>query len=296
VFFVNALKKCKFQLLRRLEKKQVHNKSYYFAIEITSKNAISLCYQQSTILELLMAENEKTMDTQEQQKDAQEQQKDAAVEQEVSEEVSTNEMAVESNSSDDKSASTDSKESPVETAENTIKASSTDQSKSQDNQEKSPLSLDELTKQLAEAKFKAEKHWDTVLRQRAETENVRKRMERELDKVRKYALEKFANELLPVVDSMELGLAAAEKPETEIQAVRDGLALTLKMFTDVLKKFDIVEVNPQDEKFDPQLHEAMTLQTVPNVPDNTVIYVHQKGYQLNNRLLRPARVVVSKSP
>jgi len=162
--------------------------------------------------------------------------------------------------------------------------------------EKETFSVDELTKQLAEAKFKAEKHWDAVLRQRAETDNVRKRMERELDKVRKYALEKFANELLPVKDSMELGLEAAEKPETDVKAVREGLALTLKMLTDALEKFGIVEVNPQNEKFNPEFHEAMTLQVVPNVPDNTVIYVHQKGYQLNKRLLRPARVIVSKSP
>jgi molecular chaperone GrpE len=153
-----------------------------------------------------------------------------------------------------------------------------------------------LTKQLIEAKFKAEKYWESVLRQRAETENVRKRMERELDKVRQYALEKFAHALLPVKDSMELGLEAAKKTETDIQTVRDGLALTLKMLSDVLGKFDIIEINPQDEKFDPQLHEAMTVQVVPTVPDNTVIYVHQKGYELNKRLLRPARVVVSKLP
>lgn len=163
-------------------------------------------------------------------------------------------------------------------------------------EEKLPTSVDELTKLLIEAKFKAEKHWETVLRQRAETENVRKRMERELEKVRQYALEKFAHALLPIKDSMELGLEAAKKPETDVQTVRDGLVLTLKMLTDVLQKFDIVEINPQDEKFDPQLHEAMTLQVVPTVPDNTVIYVHQKGYQLNKRLLRPARVVVSKLP
>ena len=214
-----------------------------------------------------MAENEKMTETQE---------NDA-----VDEEILNDETSSESASSESESTTF---EKEVE-SETVVESSS-----------KKMLSVDELTKQLAEAQFKAEKHWDAVLRQRAETDNVRKRVERELVKVRKYALEKFANELLPIRDSMELGLDAAEKSETDVKTVRDGLALTLKMLTDVFEKFGIVEVNPKDEKFNPEFHEAMTLQIVPNVPENTVIYVHQKGYQLNKRLLRPARVIVSKSP
>jgi len=230
-----------------------------------------------------MPENDNMTDTQESI-----QENNTVDEKEAEQKMSADKTSSESISNDNESEAT---------SESTTQESESDKViESTESNVKEMLSVDELTKQLAEAKFKAEKHWDAVLRQRAETDNVRKRMERELDKVRKYALEKFANELLPIKDSMELGLDAAEKPETDVKAVREGLALTLKMLDDVLGKFGIVEVNPQDEKFNPELHEAMTLQAVPNVPENTVIYVHQKGYQLNKRLLRPARVIVSKSP
>jgi molecular chaperone GrpE len=156
-------------------------------------------------------------------------------------------------------------------------------------------SVDELTRQLAKATQKAEEHWDSLLRKQAECDNLQKRMARDLEKARKYALEKFATELLTVKDSMELGLDAAAKPETKLEAVREGMTLTLKMLTDTLAKFNIVEINPIEEKFNPQWHEAMAMQPVPNVEDGSVLHVHQKGYQLNDRLLRPARVVVAKA-
>ncbi|MEN8217129.1 MAG: nucleotide exchange factor GrpE [Pseudomonadota bacterium] len=156
-------------------------------------------------------------------------------------------------------------------------------------------SVDELTRQLAEATQKAEEHWDSLLRKQAECDNLQKRMARDLEKARKYALEKFATELLAVKDSMELGLDAAAKPETKLEAVREGMTLTLKMLTDTLAKFNIVEINPIEEKFNPQWHEAMAMQPVPNVEDGSVLHVHQKGYQLNDRLLRPARVIVAKA-
>jgi molecular chaperone GrpE len=156
-------------------------------------------------------------------------------------------------------------------------------------------SVEDLSKQLADAEKKAQELWDNLLRQRAESENLRKRVERDLDNARKYALEKFAKELLAVKDSMELGLEAVSKPETEMQAVHDGMALTLKMLTDTLEKFEIVVIDPLNEKFDPQWHEAMAIQPVPEVEDGTVILVHQKGYQLFDRLLRPARVIVAKT-
>lgn len=155
--------------------------------------------------------------------------------------------------------------------------------------------VEELSKELAEAEKKAQELWDNLLRQRAESENLRKRVERDLDNARKYALERFAKELLAVKDSMELGLEAANKPETDMQAVRDGLALTLKMLTDTLNKFDINVIDPLNAKFDPQWHEAMAIQPVPEVEEGTVILVHQKGYQLADRLLRPARVIVAKA-
>ena len=142
---------------------------------------------------------------------------------------------------------------------------------------------------------KADSHWENVLRKQAELDNFQKRSIRDLENARKYALEKFASELLAVKDSMELGIEAASKPETALDAVREGMTLTLKMLSDALSKFNIVEINPVEEKFNPQWHEAMAMQPVPNVEEGTVLYVHQKGYQLNERLLRPARVVVAKA-
>ena len=153
----------------------------------------------------------------------------------------------------------------------------------------------ELTHQLAEMTQKAENNWDNLLRKQAEYDNLQKRMVRDVDNARKYALEKFASEWLAVKDSIELGIEAAAKPETDLDFVREGMGLTLKMLTDTMAKFSINEINPIDEKFNPEWHEAMAMQPVPNVEDGIVLHVHQKGYQLNDRLLRPARVVVAKA-
>ena len=156
-------------------------------------------------------------------------------------------------------------------------------------------SVEKLMAQLAEASQKAENYWDTLLRKQAEFDNSQKRMARELDNARKFALEKFATELLAVKDSMELGIEATDKPETSLQSVQEGMKLTLKMFNDALDKFNIKEINPLNDKFNPQWHEAMAMQPVPNVEDGTILLVHQKGYQLNERLLRPARVIVAQT-
>lgn len=155
-------------------------------------------------------------------------------------------------------------------------------------------SVEELKRQLAEVTQTAETYWNNLLRKQAEYDNLQKRMIRDLDNARKYALEKFATELLAVKDSMELGLDAVTKPETTLDTVREGLALTAKMLTDVMTKFNIFEINPQHQKFDPQWHEAIAMQPLPNITAGTVLHVHQKGYQLNDRLLRPARVIVAK--
>jgi len=160
--------------------------------------------------------------------------------------------------------------------------------------EEATPSVEELTHQLTQASKKAQEQWDNLLRQRAEYENLRKRMTRELTNARKYALEKFATELLAVKDSMELGIDAAASPETDLKVVHDGMILTLKMLTDTMAKFDVVEINPVAQKFDPQWHEAMAMQPVPDGEDGIVLHVHQKGYKLNERLLRPARVIVAK--
>ncbi len=162
--------------------------------------------------------------------------------------------------------------------------------------EKTALSVKELTRQLASVQKKADSYWDSLLRKQAENDNLQKRMARDLEKARKYALEKFAIELLAVKDSMEFGIDAATKPGTDLKAIHDGMTLTLKMLTDTMAKFNIVEINPQDEKFNPQKHEAIiTQEAKPNVEAGTVLHVHQKGYHINDRLLRPARVVVAKA-
>ncbi len=162
--------------------------------------------------------------------------------------------------------------------------------------EKTELSVKELTRKLVEAQKKADSYWDSLLRKQAENDNLQKRMARDLEKARKYALEKFAIELLAVKDSMEFGIDAATKQGTDLKAIHDGMTLTLKMLSDTMAKFNILEINPQDEKFNPQMHEAMVTQIKENVEAGIVLHVHQKGYHINDRLLRPARVVVAKAP
>ena len=136
-------------------------------------------------------------------------------------------------------------------------------------------------------------HWDNLLRKQAECDNLQKRMTRDVEHARKYALEKFATEMLAVKDSMELGLQALS--DTDNDVVRDGMTLTLKMLSDSLTKFGIMEINPIDEKFNPQWHEAMAMQPSEKLENGMILHIHQKGYQLNDRLLRPARVVVVKN-
>ncbi len=155
-------------------------------------------------------------------------------------------------------------------------------------------SIADFAKQLQEAKETAASHWDTVLRTRAELENFRKRSIRDLENAHKFGLERFASELLPVKDSLELGMAAAEEDEVEIGKIREGMELTLKLFNAVLDKFGTKEINPEGEDFNPELHQAMLVQEVDDQPSGTVVQVIQKGYALNERLIRPALVIVAK--
>lgn len=153
----------------------------------------------------------------------------------------------------------------------------------------------ELQAQLAAAEEKAAKNYDLALRTQAEMENVKRRSSIDLEKAHKFALEKFANDLLPVKDSMEMGLAAGQgADEGQIEKLVEGVELTLKMFVDVLSKNGVEEVDPQGEKFNPEHHQAMTMIPHPEAEANTIIEVMQKGYLLNERLIRPAMVVVSK--
>jgi len=154
----------------------------------------------------------------------------------------------------------------------------------------------ELTALLEDARGKADDHWDQVVRLQAEMDNLRKRSERDLANAHKFALERFANELLPVRDSLEMGLAAFDGEVADPDKLREGVALTLQMLSGAMDKVAIKEVNPQDERFNPEFHQAMSMQERDDVEPNTVVTVVQKGYTLNERLIRPAMVIVSKVP
>jgi len=153
----------------------------------------------------------------------------------------------------------------------------------------------ELHLMLEDARNKADEHWNQLLRVQAEMENLRRRAERDVESAHKYALEKFAAALLPVKDSLEMGITAATTAEGDVATrLKEGSELTLKMLASTLEKFGIKEVDPVGQPFNPELHQAMTMQPSAEHPANTVMAVMQKGYTLNERLLRPAMVVVSK--
>ncbi len=149
-------------------------------------------------------------------------------------------------------------------------------------------SVEQVLADLAEAK-------DHVLRTQAEMQNLRRRMERDVENAHKYALEKFVGELLPVVDNLERAIGAIDSTNEEFKAVGEGIELTLKSFLDVLGRFKVDTLDPKGESFDPELHQAMSMLEMQEVKPNTVVDVFQKGYTLNGRLVRPAMVVVSKA-
>lgn len=153
--------------------------------------------------------------------------------------------------------------------------------------------VEALQAQLAEAEAKANENWDQLVRAKAEMDNIRRRSERELTNAHKYALEKFANELLPVIDSLEMGVAAAMDENADVSKLREGTEMTLKLFENAIDKFGIKSVHPKGEAFNPDHHQAMTMIDSPEHQPNTVIDVMQKGYLLNERLVRPAMVVVA---
>lgn len=154
--------------------------------------------------------------------------------------------------------------------------------------------LEELKEQLAQAEIKAQENWDKAVRAQAEMENMRRRTQRDLENAHKFALENFAKALLPVMDSLELGLQAASGDSPEVQKFREGSELTLKQFESVFAKFNIVTIDPIGQPFNAEQHQAMAMQEVEGAQPNTVANVFQKGYMLNGRLLRPAMVLVAK--
>ena len=161
--------------------------------------------------------------------------------------------------------------------------------------DQSELSEESEHNQVEELQQKLTTLGEQLLREQAEMQNVRRRAQRDVESAHKYALEKFASELLSVVDNLERAIDAIDADDESQKAVAEGLELTLKTFIDVLAKYNVKPVEPEGQPFDADLHQAVS--TVPNneVEPNTVINVFQKGYTLNGRLIRPAMVVVSTS-
>jgi len=142
---------------------------------------------------------------------------------------------------------------------------------------------------------KASDSYDLALRTKAEADNVKRRVENDVANARKFGVEKFANEMLPVIDSLEMGIAASSDENASVEKFREGSEMTIKMFMSAVEKFGVKVVDPQGEKFNPEFHQAMSMLESADVEPNIVINVFQKGYTLQGRLMRPAMVVVSKA-
>jgi len=155
--------------------------------------------------------------------------------------------------------------------------------------EKSPLEL-----ALEQAENKAQEHHENLLRMAAEMDNLRKRTSAELDRARKFGIERFAKEMLTVKDSLEMGVEASKAEEATLESIREGSDMTLKQLNSALGKFAITVLDPVGEVFNPEFHEAMAMQPSDEAEPNTVLTVVQKGYKIHDRVLRPARVLVAK--
>jgi molecular chaperone GrpE len=167
-----------------------------------------------------------------------------------------------------------------------------DAHKNEEKLESPEKNADSLEAQLEQAQAKAAENWDQFIRAKAEMDNLRRRHVKDLENAHKFGIEKFVNEMLPVVDSMALGLAVED---ASAESLREGMELTMSMLGKMMEKLGIEEIDPLNEKFDADKHQAMTMQPNAEVEPNTVIAVMQKGYSLNERLIRPAMVMVSKA-
>src|SRR5690348_972734 len=161
----------------------------------------------------------------------------------------------------------------------------------------SPLAeLERLQQALTEAEERARAHWEQYLRAVAELDNVRKRAQRDIEAANRYGLEKFAAELLPVRDSLELAVQSADQVEVDARSLKQGQQATLQLLAKALEKLGLTPINPVGEAFDPTRHEAMLAQPSATAKPDTVLQVVQTGYELNGRVIRPARVIVAKAP
>ena len=158
------------------------------------------------------------------------------------------------------------------------------------------LATEKLVQELAEANAKAQANWDLLLRSRAETENIRRRGQVDVEKAHKFSIEGLARELLNVVDSLDKALELAMVDQQQMDPMQQGMQLTHKLLLDTLDKFGVKEINPQGEMFDPAKHEALAMQPSDQVAPNSVIMVAQKGFSIHERILRPARVIVARPP
>lgn len=158
------------------------------------------------------------------------------------------------------------------------------------------LNAEQLLVQLEQANEEAVSLKDQMLRAQAEMQNLRKRSQRDVENAHKYGLEKFLSNLLPVIDSLEKAIESAGQAEDNNKAILEGVELCLKMMLDILSKENVVQIDPEGEPFDPKFHEAMSVIEHPDMEPNSVVNVFQKGYTLNERLVRPAMVIVSKAP
>jgi molecular chaperone GrpE len=156
------------------------------------------------------------------------------------------------------------------------------------------VELEQLKARLAEAEERSRNHWDQYLRSVAELENIRKRAQRDIENAHRFGLEKFAQELIPVKDSLDLAVQNAARVDTT--ALIEGQAATQRLLTRAFEKIGVEELDPVGAPFDANLHEAMAAQESATAEPNSVLAVVQRGYLLNGRLLRPARVVIAKGP
>ncbi len=166
----------------------------------------------------------------------------------------------------------------------------TPQNEQQSEASAQPEVMPSMEEMLKEAERKAQEHYDAWMYAKAEGENIRRRAAEDVSKAQKFAVERFSNEMLAVMDSLQAGLAV----QTEnVESFKSGMELTLKQLSSVFEKFNIKEINPVGEKLDPHKHQAIGM-VESDQPANTVVSVMQKGYSLNERVLRPALVMVSK--
>ncbi len=167
-----------------------------------------------------------------------------------------------------------------------------DARKNEEKLESPEKNADSLEAQLEQAQAKASENWDQFIRAKAEMDNLRRRNVKDLENAHKFGIEKFVTELLPVLDSMVMGLAVED---ASAESLREGMELTMNMLEKMMEKLGIEEIDPLNEKFDAAKHQAMTTQPNDEVEPNTVLAVMQKGYSLNERLIRPAMVIVSRA-